>query len=71
MSMVLNRPNVYTISNLAELLVHSRNQFEEAEKLYQGALSVHGGCHETIEVALAGLLLAKGQTENGISYLRR
>ncbi|PRP85015.1 hypothetical protein PROFUN_07303 [Planoprotostelium fungivorum] len=68
---MVSHANVYTISNLAELLVHSRFNFEEAETLYRRALEAHGGCHETIEVALAGLLLAKGNQQEGLHYLRR
>jgi len=53
--------NVYSLSNLAELLLHSRRNFEEAEKLYMNGLNLASSARETIEVALAGLRLAQGR----------
>jgi len=61
---------VYILSNLSELLVHSRFAFEEAEKLYMEGLEAAGGYHETIQVALAGLWLAKGERDKGMQSLR-
>jgi hypothetical protein len=72
-------------SNLAELLIHSRHFFEEGEKLYKEGLEIVGGHNDvrtnncsvnlsilqTIEIALAGLQLAKGELDEGLPHLER
>jgi len=62
--------NVYTLSNLAELLVHSRGSFEEAEQLYRKGISIISGARETIEIALAALALVQDQ-EGAIEQLAK
>jgi len=62
--------NVYNLSNLAELLVHSHHQYEEAEKLYLQGLEMISGAHETIVVALAALRLVLDR-EGALEYLHR
>jgi len=66
---ITKKPNIYTLSNLAELMTHSRFKFDEAEQLYRQALEINGGHHETAEMALAGLLLAQNRIAEGMSQL--
>lgn len=40
------KPNVCTLSNLAELLLHSCSNFEESEKLYRTGLSLSSGVND-------------------------
>jgi len=61
--------NICTLSNLAELLLHSRLNFEEAEKLYRLGLQMSAGANDTIEVALGSLMLAQGRIEEGLAYM--
>lgn len=65
------QPNVCTLCNLAELLVHSRFEFREAENLYQQGLELSCYANETIEVALAGLHLAQNKRDEGLVELKK
>eukprot|EP01102_Stenamoeba_stenopodia_P000489 TRINITY_DN10466_c0_g1_i1.p1 TRINITY_DN10466_c0_g1~~TRINITY_DN10466_c0_g1_i1.p1 ORF type:complete len:521 (+),score=85.98 TRINITY_DN10466_c0_g1_i1:336-1898(+) len=60
------KPNLYTLSNLAELLLHSAGKVKEAESLYRQALQRAGGHNETVEAALVALQLVKGEREEGL-----
>jgi hypothetical protein len=77
-----DKVNICTLSNLAELLMHSRLNFEEAERLYKKGLVLAGGYNDvsglhswflillqTIEVALGSLMLAQNKIEEGLNYL--
>jgi len=61
--------NICTLSNLAELLLHARQNFAEAEKLYRQGLQLADGYNDTIEVALGSLMLASNQIETGLEYM--
>jgi len=66
---MVDKVNICTLSNLAELLLHSRLNFTEAEKLYKQGLQIADGANDTIEVALGALQLAKNQIEEGLTYM--
>lgn len=63
------KPNVYALSNLAELLLHSCQRIDEAQNLYEQALQRARGHNETVEVALVGVRLVKGEREAGLKAL--
>ncbi len=76
-----DKMNICTLSNLAELLLHSRLNFEESERLYTQGLAMTSGVNDvseisvkfltikTIEVALGSLKLSRGNTEEGLEYM--
>jgi len=66
---MIDKMNICTLSNLAELLLHSRLNFAEAEKLYRQGLALADGSNDTIEVALGALTLASNQIESGLAYM--
>eukprot|EP01116_Phalansterium_solitarium_P008926 TRINITY_DN22898_c0_g1_i1.p1 TRINITY_DN22898_c0_g1~~TRINITY_DN22898_c0_g1_i1.p1 ORF type:complete len:619 (+),score=181.33 TRINITY_DN22898_c0_g1_i1:71-1927(+) len=61
---------ICTLSNLAELVLHWRLDFDTAEQLYAEGLELSGGANETIQMALAGLTLARGNLAEGLPALR-
>jgi len=63
--------SIFTLSNLAELLLHSRRNFKEAEELYKRGLTITAGANDTIQVAMAGLKLAQNDLEEGLPQMER
>jgi len=60
---IINKESPITITNCAEIMLHKKLDFFNAEKLYEKALKLSYGSLDIAEIALCGLHLANNKIE--------